>query len=46
MKSIWEKIKLAFNRKHEGDIMLPIKTDEPIKKVRVRKKKETTDASK
>lgn len=23
MKSIWEKIKLAFNRKPEGDIKLP-----------------------
>jgi hypothetical protein len=44
MKSIWEQIKLAFKRKHVGDIMLPIKTDEPIKKVRVRKKKESTNA--
>jgi hypothetical protein len=46
MKSIWEKIKLAFNRKHVGDILTPIQTIEPIKKVRVRKKKESTDASK
>ena len=45
MKSIWEKIKLAFNRKHEGDIKLPVESTQ-IKKVRVRKKKETTDASK
>jgi len=44
MKSIWEKIKLMFNRKHTVDIVTPIKTVEPIKKVRVRKKKESTDA--
>lgn len=29
MKSIWEKIKLAFNRKPEGDIKLPQLHDLP-----------------
>jgi len=52
MKSIWEKIKLAFGRKHRGDILLPpselpvqttVTVDVPQKPKRTRKKKNDTE---
>lgn len=53
MKNIWDKIKLAFGRKPQGDIVLPPK-DLPVqttitvevKPKRTRKKKDTDNATK
>ena len=50
MKSIWEKIKLAFGKKPQGDILLPpkelntkttVSVEVLAKPKRTRKKKET-----
>jgi len=50
MKSIWEKIKLAFNKKPQGELLLPpkelntkttVSVEVIAKPKRTRKKKET-----
>lgn len=52
MKSIWDKIKLAFGKKPQGDILLPpkelnvsttVKVEVPTKTKRTRKKKESNN---
>ena len=50
IKSIWEKIKLKFERKPAGEVLKPEQVVEPTKEivVKVRKpriKKEKTDAN-